>query len=297
MLKYLVYETPPKPSTVICFMANHNQSDENPWPWDTVLDNLLAPFYHMWYMWALVMWRFIIPYWMELRNPVVLSVAMAVFIPFIKSTLSALGMQRVFGYFPFFVVGVVMKQEGHSQLVIEFVSKWETKVWAVAMMGVHIMCMAYASLDRLCLTSVMFSLSIYEDFCARGWHKSRWPDWWEPQWAHGWWLQPFTRVPSIALCLVASLAFLALMPGPDNILRRAGERSLAPYIGHLVMLILLHCYTDLVEDLEWKRVVPTFVIMAAWTIFLFHPRTYSFLLNSLIPPLHQMSFVFKDKSR
>ena len=123
------------------------------------------------------------------------------------------------------------------------------------------------------------------------------PQYWEGfEWAPGYWLMPFSRVPSIALCMVASLAFLALMPNSDNILRRAGERSLSPYIGHLVMLIGLHCYTDLVMVLEWKRVVPTFFIMAAWTIFLFLPSTYGLLLNSLTPPLHHFSWVFKDKN-
>lgn len=130
-----------------------------------------------------------------------------------------------------------------------------------------------------------------------GWHVLRYPYSWESdQWASGFWLFPLSRVPAIALNMVASLAFLTLMPASENILRRAGERSLCPYVCHLLMLMFLHVNTDLVEDLEWKHVVPTFLVMGGWTLFLFLPITYDFLLNTLIPPLNKSRFVFSDKT-
>jgi hypothetical protein len=60
--------------------------------------------------------------------------------------------------------------------------------------------------------------------------------------------------------------------------------------------MFLHVNTDLVEDLEWKHVVPTFLVMGGWTLFLFLPITYDFLLNTLIPPLNKSRFVFSDKT-
>jgi hypothetical protein len=79
-----------------------------------------------------------------------------------------LAFQRVLGYFPYFVIGVTMKADGHSKLLLQFVSKRRSKVWAVVMMGVHILSMAYASLDRMCLESVMFSSNIHQSTCMRG---------------------------------------------------------------------------------------------------------------------------------
>lgn len=81
------------------------------------------------------MWRILIPYWMHLEYPVTFAILL--------SALSGwwdivnLATSRVMGYFPFFVLGVVLKQHGYSHLVLQLLCNVHVQLWALTMFLVH----------------------------------------------------------------------------------------------------------------------------------------------------------------
>ena len=49
-----------------------------------MLGNLLRPAGHLWFIWSLFMWRIMIPFWMDLKNPVLASMGMALLTGFVQ---------------------------------------------------------------------------------------------------------------------------------------------------------------------------------------------------------------------
>jgi len=75
----------------------------------------LAPEMHLWYLFGLVIWRVLLPFWMQLKCPLLLAYIAAVLVPFGVAYPKGitLDLLRVLCYFPHFVLGHVLKTE-HS---------------------------------------------------------------------------------------------------------------------------------------------------------------------------------------
>jgi fucose 4-O-acetylase-like acetyltransferase len=68
---------------------------------------LLAPYWLMWFLMALFMWRLSTPVWQQLRWPVAVAVVISLLSGL--ETVPALQMNRVLGFVPFYVLGVFLK--------------------------------------------------------------------------------------------------------------------------------------------------------------------------------------------
>jgi fucose 4-O-acetylase-like acetyltransferase len=78
--------------------------------------NFFEPWFVMWFLLALCLWRLLTPVWERLRWPVTVSVVIAVIVSVSPSVGNDLDLQRVLRFMPFFVIGLKLRRE-HFALV------------------------------------------------------------------------------------------------------------------------------------------------------------------------------------
>ncbi|MFJ9037154.1 acyltransferase family protein [Streptomyces sp. NPDC102406] len=78
--------------------------------------SLLDPWYLMWFLAALFVWRLSTPLWLQMRHPVPVSLALATAVSMMPDAGGDLALQRVIQFLPFFVVGLVLRPEHFARL-------------------------------------------------------------------------------------------------------------------------------------------------------------------------------------
>lgn len=78
--------------------------------------SLLDPWFVMWFLPALFVWRLTAPVWRVLRHPVLVALAVAALASMSPSTGGDLALQRVLGFLPCFVLGLVLRPEHFARL-------------------------------------------------------------------------------------------------------------------------------------------------------------------------------------
>jgi fucose 4-O-acetylase-like acetyltransferase len=71
-------------------------------------DTPLAPYWLMWFLMALFLWRLSVPVWQQLRWPIAVAVALSLLVG-TADLGDALALNRVLGFLPFFVLGLFLK--------------------------------------------------------------------------------------------------------------------------------------------------------------------------------------------
>jgi fucose 4-O-acetylase-like acetyltransferase len=85
--------------------------------------SLLDPWYLMWFLAALFIWRMSTPLWLQLRHPVPVALALGTAVSMWPSAGDDLALQRVLQFLPFFVVGLVLRRE-HFALLRTWSARW-----------------------------------------------------------------------------------------------------------------------------------------------------------------------------
>ncbi|GAA1096708.1 MULTISPECIES: acyltransferase family protein [Streptomyces violaceusniger group] len=78
--------------------------------------SLLDPWYVMWFLAALFIWRVTTPLWLALRHPVPVALAVAALASISPEAGGDLGLQRVLAFLPFFVVGLTLRPDHFTRL-------------------------------------------------------------------------------------------------------------------------------------------------------------------------------------
>ncbi len=166
---------------------------------------LLAPYWVMWFLMALFLWRLSTPLWRQIRWP--LAVAVVISLLSGLNHLSELQLNRVLGFLPFYVLGLCLKPEHFALL-----KRPAVRVAAVAVLpaGLAAALLAYPHLA--------VEWAYWRDDNAR---------------LHA---GPLTgtaiRVGLLAVSTVLAAAFLALVPGRRTWFTGLGSATLYAYLLH-----------------------------------------------------------------
>lgn len=76
-----------------------------------------APYWILWFLMSLLLWKLSLPYWLKLRHPIIISSLLAVLIGLIDAVGITLSLSRTFYFLPFFLVGHELYK---GRLVISF---------------------------------------------------------------------------------------------------------------------------------------------------------------------------------
>ncbi|QNS02523.1 acyltransferase family protein [Streptomyces xanthii] len=169
--------------------------------------SLLDPWYLMWFLVALFVWRMSTPLWLQLRHPVPVALAIGTAMSMWPGAGGDLALQRVLQFLPFFVVGLVLRPEHFARL-----RTWRMRRVALAVLAAAVVA-AYAVEPRL----------------DAGWfyHRASVAEQGVPAWT-GLIVTPALFV----LALVLTACFLAWVPGRRLWCTALGTGTLYAYLLH-----------------------------------------------------------------
>ncbi|MGW1892701.1 acyltransferase family protein [Streptomyces sp. NPDC002004] len=169
--------------------------------------SLLDPWYLMWFLVALFVWRLTAPVWEVLRHPVPVALAVATFASVSPETGGDLALQRVLAFLPFFVVGLTLRPEHFTRL------RTPRARWAALPVLAGALAAAYWAAP----------------WADSGWlyHRGSVTGLGAPGWAG------FISTPLLfGLALVLSACFLAWVPGRAHWFTSLGTGTLYAYLLH-----------------------------------------------------------------
>ncbi|WP_428836962.1 acyltransferase family protein [Streptomyces cuspidosporus] len=169
--------------------------------------SLLDPWYVMWFLVALFIWRLTTPLWPALRHPVPVALAFAVLASVSPEMGGDLALQRVLAFLPFFVLGLSLRPEHFARL------RTRRARLAALPVGAGALIAAYAVAPRL----------------DAGWfyHRGSVAGLGVPAWAG-----VFTTPALFLLALVLTAAFLAWVPGRRLWITALGTGTMYGYLLH-----------------------------------------------------------------
>ncbi len=211
--------------------------------------NLVSPFWHLWFLVALAVWRLLLPALASLRHPLAVSVLVSC----VAGYMSGVGgptfdSGRIFGMLPFFVLGWVLQERG--------LPEWATAPWwssrapkvlaALLLFGAFLLCYRWA--DRM------------NEWNVRAWTQMSGN--YDALQVSEWWAG-FVRLGLLGIAVVLGASALLLMPRTDGLLARWGANTMYVYLLHGFLLYLLREYTDV---FAWFDSAPRFLLLIALAV-------------------------------
>ncbi|MER7787354.1 acyltransferase family protein [Streptomyces sp. NPDC097640] len=169
--------------------------------------SLFDPWYVMWFLVALFIWRLTTPLWLALRHPVPVALALSVLAAVSPDVGGDLALQRVLAFLPFFVLGLSLRPEHFTRLRTRRVRLAALPVGAGALIA------AYALAPRLDAGWFYRRGSV----AGRG----------VPAWAG-----VFTTPALFVLALALTAAFLAWVPGRRLWITALGTGTMYGFLLH-----------------------------------------------------------------
>ena len=219
--------------------------------------NLASPFYTLWYLMALILWKLITPYFVKLKQPLLVSFLLAICVGFDRSFEFVFTLSRLAVLYPFFLAGYCA--QGKQVARIQNVNKIVSISMFVLLIGV------------LYIASPMIESNFF--FHGRSYYKVDKPLWYAA----------IYRCVVLALGAMVSICFLSLVPQKKVWFSDMGTRTMVPYI--------LHGFFTWGISKSWLQgVVYTypekiiFLLLYIVLIFILSSKPVSKLLRPLIRP-------------
>lgn len=231
--------------------------------------NLAAPYWHLWFLVALVVWRLTIPIFAATRWPVTLSIVVACASGYWASIGLIGAMSRTLVFLPFFVAGWAWHQRGHTARFLLVVRSIPARLTALALMvGTAVAAVEYADWTR---TELLRKWAQGEWSYARLGHT----DWWPPA---------LERLAVIAFAFAMIAAVLALCPRGEFFVSAWGRRTMTVYMIHLFPIVWIEQQTDFYSRIDTDREIVMLIAAAvAWSIVL-STRPAAFVFRPFVSP-------------
>lgn len=196
--------------------------------------SLLEPWYLTWFLVALFIWRLTTPLWRNLRQPLAVSLVIAVLASLAPGISHDLDLPRVLQFLPFFVLGLQLKPE-HFELV----RRRGARLLAVPLFAAAVV-FAYWAAPRMQL----------------GWflRNSSAPDMGAP-----WWSGAVMTLGLFGCATLLTAGFLALVPRRHMWFTVLGAGTICGYLLH-GFLVKGAAYSGLFDDHAWL-VGPAYLVI------------------------------------
>ncbi|MCF2903889.1 acyltransferase family protein [Octadecabacter sp. CECT 8868] len=177
---------------------------------DRVTD-VLTPAWLIWFLLSLITWKLILPFAVRVPYPIPLSIVVALVIGYIDSVGTALSLSRTVVFFPAFLLGHLYKDQ-----IFQVVIKHRP---ALCILFVAFMCGAIGLSDHVDIRW-LWAVNSYSEIPNSS-----------PKILY--------RAGTIAMGLITSIAFLAVLPRRSNGLTLLGQNTMPIYVlhGFPVMLV------------------------------------------------------------
>jgi len=168
----------------------------------------LVPSWSMWFLLSLFLWRMLLPYFLQFKHPLLISVAVAVLAGYVDNIDDFLSLQRTLAFFPFFLLGFYLQRRHFEALLNWFTPR--RRLLSVA--GI----------------ALVFFL-LYFTGPSRDWllYDKPYAEFGYPEWYAG-----LYRLGFMGLALIMSVFVLSLVPRRKTFFTELGSRTLYVYLLH-----------------------------------------------------------------
>ncbi|HWV25622.1 MAG TPA: acyltransferase family protein [Aeromicrobium sp.] len=233
---------------------------------------ILSPAWVGWFLAALVVWRLTTPIWRALRYPIATSIAISLLVGLIEVP-NVLGMPKILGFLPFYVVGLHMTRERFlwlTQLRVRLAA-------AVVLITAFVICQINA--QKWTVTWLLW--------------KSRYDE--DPLGATAW-QGMAQRAELLVIGFLLTFAALSLIPNRRSVLTSLGERTFYCYLLHGYVILLLREQWDVFHNTQHLDVVATIgaLILAVILANLLMTKPVKTVFRPLFEP--KLSWLFRPPS-
>lgn len=181
-----------------------------------------TPWWTLWFLIALVIWRVTLPYLSVLRFPLTISIVAAVGAGYLANVDNSLSLARAIGLLPFFVFGAKLREGGLGERWLELSSRvvWLLRCAAIALFGVT-------------ATVTLIGIGAWRTLLVRRFllYDEQYSSFGYDQWWAG-----CLRLGFLAVGMLLCLAFLVLIPRRRTWFTRAGQATMYIYLLHSFVL-------------------------------------------------------------
>lgn len=183
--------------------------------------NPTAPSWTLWFLLALGIFRLVLPYLVLLRMPLLWALVLSVMVGYFSNVDSTFSLSRAIGILPFFVLGWQVRQWG---LLERFLALGQI-VWALRAGAIAVF--------AIWLGVVIGGIAQWRAIDLRFWffYDDSYRGLGEGEWWAG-----FVRLGLIALAVLLSAAFFALIPRSDTWITTLGQATMYVYLLHSFIL-------------------------------------------------------------
>lgn len=240
--------------------------------------NPTQPSWTLWFLLALAIFRVALPYLALLRWPLAWAILASVGVGYLSNVDSTFSLSRAIGILPFFVAGWLLRQT-------DLVPRWMAagaRVWPVRAAALGILVawtgLVLVMIEEFRRIDLRFWFFYDDSYAALG----------EDQWWAG-----AVRLGLIALAMVLSAAFLALIPRRETFFTALGQATMYVYLLHSFVLYPIRESGVLRDDHSSATWLVTMLLAStAITIALSSP-----LVRRVFRPLVQprAAWLFRDE--
>lgn len=179
---------------------------------DSIEITILEPYWAMWFLFSLFLWRLMLPLFVNLKYPLTIAFILSIAAGYIDEADGFMSLSRTIAFFPFFLLGFYL-QRHHFEVLFTTGKRVAGWVGGILLIPLMYWLEFHSPLD-LSLRRWLYSADPYENLG-------------NPEWYAG-----LIRVGFILLALVVSALFLAVIPREKTWFSSLGSRSLAVYLLH-----------------------------------------------------------------
>jgi fucose 4-O-acetylase-like acetyltransferase len=183
--------------------------------------NPTQPSWTLWFLLALGIFRLVLPYLALLRWPLLIAIGMSVSVGYFGNVDSTFSLSRAIGILPFFVLGWKAREWG----VVDRWRRVESHTWVVRAVAVAVL--------AGWLVVVVSGIQLWRAMDLRFWFF--YDDSYSALGQDEWW-SGFVRLALIALAVVLTAAFFALIPRRELWITAFGSSTMYVYLLHSFIL-------------------------------------------------------------
>ncbi len=178
--------------------------------------SILTPYYSMWYILALIVWRLSIKHLSKIKGIIPISIVVALLIGFWTEVNNVLAISRIISFFPLFVMGYKLSQE----TIESFLNNRKSYVYVIGLI-VLALCIALAIFTYRHFVFSELMMDAYINLYGL-----------------------LNRLCLFGLAIAFILGFLLFIPNKKLLgITHFGEKSLYIYLFHRIIVLALPCLT------------------------------------------------------
>ncbi|MGE5329622.1 MAG: acyltransferase family protein [Deltaproteobacteria bacterium] len=191
--------------------------------------SLLTPYWIMWFMFSMFIWKSILPYFVKIKYPLLVSVIIAVIAGYIPQIGYFLSLSRTITFFPFFLLGYYLKKPD-----IEKLNTLNKKIISIIILVCGLIVIYYFS--QSIYYGWLYGCTSYASLKASQWYAGLY------------------RLGIFLAAAIFSFAVLTLVPRKKTVFSEMGMRTIYLYLLHGFVVKLFVKY-DLYSSLDIKVLI------------------------------------------